>query len=99
MKVSREEIVKIARLAHLRFEGPELDRFSGEFANILEYFESLGRLDLSGIEPTSHVASGQQARVEEYRPDETRPSFPPDEALREAPEKGQGHFLVPKFIA
>ncbi len=98
MSVTRDEIVKIARLAHLRFEGAELERFSEEFATILGYFESLDRLELSGIEPTAHVAAGDAAVPHEYRPDQVQAGLPPDEATAQAPEKVAGHFVVPKFI-
>jgi aspartyl-tRNA(Asn)/glutamyl-tRNA(Gln) amidotransferase subunit C len=97
MSVAREEILKIAQLAHLRFQSDELDRFSLEFARILEYFESLEKLDLTGVEPTSHI-SGAETAAAAYRPDKERPGLPVEEALREAPEKGDGYFLVPRFI-
>lgn len=98
MSVARKEILKIAQLAHLRFQSDALDRFSEEFARILEYFESLEKLDLAGIEPTSHISGPGPAVTAGYRVDQERPSLPVEEALREAPEKGDGHFLVPRFI-
>jgi aspartyl-tRNA(Asn)/glutamyl-tRNA(Gln) amidotransferase subunit C len=98
MSISHEEILKIAQLAHLRFQSDELGRFSQEFVRILEYFESLENLDLAGIEPTSHMAGSAPAIGAGYRPDQVRSGLSVDEALREAPEKGNGHFLVPRFI-
>ncbi len=98
MKVTREEINKIARLAHLRFRAEELDRFAEEFAAILEYFESLQGLDIAGIEPTSHATAGLDTGPDAYRADETRTGLSVGEALGEAPQQGNGHFLVPKFI-
>jgi len=98
MSVPSEEILKIAQLAHLRFQSDELGRFSQEFARILDYFKSLDSLDLSGIEPTSHLTGPGPATATGYRPDQDRPGLPVEEALREAPEKGDDHFLVPRFI-
>ena len=98
MNITREEIERFARLAHLRFESQELERFSGEFTAILNYFESLETLYTSGIEPTSHVTAAMRTVADLYRPDESRPGLPLEEVLRESPEKKAGHFLVPKFI-
>jgi aspartyl-tRNA(Asn)/glutamyl-tRNA(Gln) amidotransferase subunit C len=98
MSVSKEEILRIAQLAHLRFHSDELPRFSEEFGRILDYFESLEKLDLTGVEPTSHIGGSEPAVAAGYRPDQERPGLPVEEALREAPEKGDGHFLVPRFI-
>jgi len=98
MSVSKEEILRIAQLAHLRFHSDELPRFSEEFGRILDYFESLEKLDLAGVEPTSHIGGSEPAVTAGYRPDRERPGLPVEEALREAPEKGDDHFLVPRFI-
>ena len=98
MSISQEEIKKIARLAHLCFESAELERFAAEFARILGYLESLEKLNLEGIEPTTHLEGGTRGGAAEYRQDQERPGLPVEDALREAPEKGDGHFLVPRFI-
>jgi aspartyl-tRNA(Asn)/glutamyl-tRNA(Gln) amidotransferase subunit C len=98
MSISREEINKIAQLAHLGFESAELERFAPEFARILGYLESLERLSLEGVEPTSHMTGAEPTGEIAHRPDQERSGLPAEEALREAPEQGDGHFLVPRFI-
>jgi aspartyl-tRNA(Asn)/glutamyl-tRNA(Gln) amidotransferase subunit C len=98
MSISREEINNVAQLAHLGFESAELERFAAEFARILGYLESLERLNLEGVEPTSHMTGVGQTGEMAYRPDQERAGLPVEEALHEAPENGDGHFLVPRFI-
>lgn len=98
MTPSRDEIAKIARLAHLCIEGSELERFSKEFARILGFFERLTELDTSGVEPMSHVGSDQGVKAAAFRPDTVRAGLPMDEVFAEAPDVRQGHFIVPKVI-
>ena len=51
-------------------------------------------MDVSGIEPTAHAVP----MVNVVRPDEVRPSLTNQEALRNAPSKANGLFLVPKIV-
>jgi aspartyl-tRNA(Asn)/glutamyl-tRNA(Gln) amidotransferase subunit C len=59
--------------------------------------EKLGELDTEGVEPMSHVLypGAEQAALRE---DEPKESFHRDDALRNAPLAGSGHFKVPLVI-
>ena len=63
-------------------------------AAILGYVEKLKELDVSGIEPTSHAVPLSNVS----RPDEARPSLTNEDALRNAPAKNNGLFIVPKIV-
>ena len=56
--------------------------------------EKLRQLDISKVEPTAHATPLSNIT----RPDEVRPSLPTEEALRNAPSKANGLFLVPKIV-
>ena len=98
MAVSREEILKITRLANLTFSDSELEAFTEQFQNILEYVEKLGEVDITGVDPTSHVSLAEKAPAEGWRADEVRESLPVSESLGNAPDPGDDHFLVPKVL-
>ncbi len=64
---------------------------TGELSGILEHVDRIGKLDLEGVEPTSHVVALENV----LRADEPRPSLPPEVALKSAPEPLDGSFRVP----
>jgi aspartyl-tRNA(Asn)/glutamyl-tRNA(Gln) amidotransferase subunit C len=94
MPVTRDQVRRIATLAHLEFEDHEYDRFTRQLNAILEFVAQLDRLDTSAVEATSHMESGTPA----LRDDRVLPSVPRDEALKNAPDSERGLFKVPKVI-
>lgn len=62
--------------------------------NILGYIEKLKEVDVSGVEPTAHAFPV----VNVLRQDVVTGSLPHDEALRNAPAKAGGLFVVPKVV-
>lgn len=51
MKISKEDVVYIAKLAKLRFSEDEIEKLTGEFESILDYFRSIDRMDLENVDP------------------------------------------------
>ena len=54
-KITRDEVLKLARLSKLELTENEIDRFTDEFEDILAYFEQLKDVDISEINPTYQV--------------------------------------------
>lgn len=52
--ISKEEVKRIAKLARLRIEEREEEKFQRELSSILDYSSQLNEVDISNIEPTSH---------------------------------------------
>jgi aspartyl-tRNA(Asn)/glutamyl-tRNA(Gln) amidotransferase subunit C len=98
VSITRAEVVKIAGLARLHFNEEELDAFTVQFQSILDYVEQLKQVDVSGIDPTSHVSLAADFEKHMFREDEVQPSLPVEESLANAPDPGSGHFRVPKVI-
>ena len=94
MKISRQEVAHVARLARLALDEAELDALTGDMDAILAYVDQLNRLDTAGIVPTAHAVPMANA----FRPDEVRPSFTPDQALANAPHPDPAGFRVPRGI-
>jgi aspartyl-tRNA(Asn)/glutamyl-tRNA(Gln) amidotransferase subunit C len=89
--IERNQVLHVARLARLSLSEEEVETMVGELSGILEHVDRIGNLDLEGVEPTSHVVALENV----LRPDEPRPSLPPDVALASAPEPQDGAFRVP----
>jgi aspartyl-tRNA(Asn)/glutamyl-tRNA(Gln) amidotransferase subunit C len=98
MSITRAEVLKIADLAKLSFTEAELDAFIPQFQHILDYIEKLKQVDVSGVEPTSHVALAEDPDRRLDREDAERPSLPVKEALANAPDSAQDHFRVPNVL-
>ena len=90
--------MKIADLARLHFSEEDLDAFTAQFQRILDYVEQLKKVDVTGVEPTSHVSLASDFEKHIFREDEVRPSLPVEESLANAPDPGSGHFRVPKVL-
>jgi aspartyl-tRNA(Asn)/glutamyl-tRNA(Gln) amidotransferase subunit C len=89
--IEREQVLHVAKLARLRLSEEEVETMVGELSGILEHVDRIGKLDLEGVEPTSHVVALENV----LRDDEPRPSLPPEAALASAPEPQEGAFRVP----
>lgn len=53
--LTRDDVLKLAKLARLQLSDDEVEQFASEMSAILEYVEQLGTVDVSGLEPTSQV--------------------------------------------
>jgi len=90
MKLSREEVLHIARLARLGLTEAEVDRLSEQLSNILENFEILQQVDTSDVPPTAQSIALQNV----MRSDEVAPSLPASEILANAPRREGDCFRV-----
>ena len=90
MKLSREEVLHIARLARLGLTEAEVDRLREQLSDILENFEILQQVDTSNVPPTAQSVALQNV----MRKDEVAPSLPPKEVLANAPREEGGCFRV-----
>jgi aspartyl-tRNA(Asn)/glutamyl-tRNA(Gln) amidotransferase subunit C len=94
MKITKEEVVYVANLARLDLDDASIEKFAGQIGTILEYVDTLKRVDTTGVRPTSHAISLNNA----FREDTPQEHLDRDMALANAPEKEDGNFLVPKVI-
>jgi aspartyl-tRNA(Asn)/glutamyl-tRNA(Gln) amidotransferase subunit C len=97
VKITLDEVRYISELANLRLSEEDLQKYATEMEEILTYVAQLEELDTSGVEPMAQVLYPGEENAT-LRPDEPRPSFDRDLALKPAPESGSGHFKVPKVI-
>ncbi len=91
---SVETVRKVAQLARLDLAVEEEDALAVQFTTILEQFQVLARLDVSGVEA---MVGGSRAS-DVFREDTPRPSFPVEEMLRNAPAHTAEFYVVPKTV-
>lgn len=95
MNVTRDDVEHIARLARLRLDAGELERFTRELNAILAHVEALEEVDVSGVDGVGGVADEvPPPRGDGGEPDELR-------ALPErfAPAWRDGFFTLPRLAA
>jgi aspartyl-tRNA(Asn)/glutamyl-tRNA(Gln) amidotransferase subunit C len=85
---------EVAHLARLELSPEEEQKLGAQLGSILTYIEKLKEVDVSNVEPTAHAFP----LVNVTRPDEVRPSLAHEEAMRNAPAKANGLFIVPKIV-
>ena len=54
-KLTREDVLKLARLARISLSDAEVEEYSHELSAILQYVEQLSAVDVSGLQPTNQV--------------------------------------------
>lgn len=97
MKISEKDVRYVADLANLELTPEEIARFMPQLDSILRYMEKLNELDTANVEPMAQVVF-EQDETATLREDGDRAGFAQEIALANAPDKGAGHFRVPKVI-
>jgi len=98
VKITREDVVRVAELAYLDLSEDELEKYRRQIDEILEYIGKLNELDTSGVEPMAQVLADDQAADATMREDLIVPSAVADDVLRQAPDPEPPYFRVPKVI-
>jgi aspartyl-tRNA(Asn)/glutamyl-tRNA(Gln) amidotransferase subunit C len=89
--ISRDEVLKVARLARLELSDDDVGKFQEQLSAILDAVSTVSELDLSDVPPTAHPLEIQNAWAE----DEEIPSLTPDEVFSNAPDRDGDLFRVP----
>ncbi len=94
MSLTRQDVAKVATLARLNLTEDELDMMTGQLAQVVEYFELLGELDTSEVEPMAHAVE----RTDVFRDDRVARSLGRDAALANAPKRDDECYRVPAVL-
>ncbi|OGO30716.1 MAG: asparaginyl/glutamyl-tRNA amidotransferase subunit C [Chloroflexi bacterium RBG_16_56_11] len=90
MKLNREEVLHIARLARLALTEEEISRLGEQLSNLLENFEILQQVDTTDVPPTAQSVDLQSV----MREDKVAPSLPAEDVLANAPRREADFFRV-----
>lgn len=94
MKLTTEEVQRVAILARLKLTPEEEERLTKQLGDILQYVGKLNQLDTSGIEPFTHPAGITTPMREDIITNEAAP----ESLLANAPAQENDFFKVPKII-
>lgn len=94
MKITREEVRRVAVLARLQLSPQEEETLTGQLDKILQYMEKLNKLDTADVEPLAHVVD----IVNAFREDRVANQPSIDALLANAPAREKDFFKVPKII-
>jgi aspartyl-tRNA(Asn)/glutamyl-tRNA(Gln) amidotransferase subunit C len=97
MKISKEDVLKVATLANLELSDTEVDTYRGHLDDILTYIDQLNALDTSGVEPLTQVVAAAEDDSA-LREDVIVRADIITEVLQGAPDPEAPYFRVPRVI-
>jgi aspartyl-tRNA(Asn)/glutamyl-tRNA(Gln) amidotransferase subunit C len=103
MKISREDVVRVAELAHLEFTAEEISAYQEQLDDILTYIEKLNEIDVTDVAPMTQVlfspaGDGTAGAHPELREDVLVPCDAAGPILSQAQDAEKPFFRVPKVI-
>ncbi|GDX63488.1 aspartyl/glutamyl-tRNA(Asn/Gln) amidotransferase subunit C [Chlorobiota bacterium] len=93
-EINSETVKRIADLSRLRFTDSEIEAFAEEFSGIVRAIDEINSMDLTGMEPMSHVLDLPNV----FREDVPSESLSVMQALENAPSNNETFFKVPKVM-
>lgn len=92
--MSKEEILHIAKLADLKIDESEIDKYILNLQDILNFANVVHNANVDEIEETFAVAENYNV----FRKDEIKKFEETEALLQNAPEKENNMFKIPKVI-
>lgn len=94
-KLTRDDVLKLARLARIDITEAETEELVVEFDEILRYIEQLQDVDIEGLKPTSQVTGLTNV----MRSDEVRPyGYEPLDLLKNVPSVQDNQIKVRRMV-
>lgn len=86
MKLSKDEVKKIAKLARLELNEDEIKQYADQLSDVLEYVDKLKEVDTENVEITSQVTGLENV----YRQDEIDQCDYQAELIKQSAETEEG---------
>lgn len=94
-KLTRDDVLKLARLARLDLTDAEVEQFRSEMSDILQFVEQLHSVDVNGLEPTHQVTGLTNVT----REDETKDyGYQPEDLLKNVPHVKDNQIKVNRML-
>ncbi|MDQ7834160.1 MAG: Asp-tRNA(Asn)/Glu-tRNA(Gln) amidotransferase subunit GatC [Humidesulfovibrio sp.] len=94
MKISAEEVAKVAKLSRLDLSPEKIEQYTGQLDGILAYMDKLSEVDTSKVEPMYSPVD----HVSVLRDDVVRKDYAREDILKNAPESDGSFFIVPRIV-
>jgi len=92
--ISPEEVLELAKLAHLKLDDSEIAIYQNDLQEILDYVNLLDEVDISSLETKSEINKSSTP----LREDIIQSSLSVEEALKNAPAREGNYFKVPRVV-
>ncbi|MEL6672634.1 MAG: Asp-tRNA(Asn)/Glu-tRNA(Gln) amidotransferase subunit GatC [Bacteroidota bacterium] len=94
MQITDELLDKLATLSRLHLDPTQRGELKQDLQKMLDFVEQLRAVDTAGVAPLIHIHEGPTPMAS----DEPLPPLHPEDALKNAPEKKDTFFQVPKVV-
>ena len=98
MKLTKEEVIKLAKLSRLKLSDREVERFQNELSSILNYVKQLDSVNVNGLKPTYQVTGLTSQNNNATRDDEVCEQVTHDELMKNVPSVEDGYIKVKRMI-
>ena len=92
--ITKELLLKIAKLAHLRVKDAEVEEFRSNLSSIFDYMSQLEKIEVKDVAPMSHVLGATNV----FRKDEVIEGLSIDDVQKNAPDTSGRFIRVPIII-
>ena len=92
--LSKEDVLKIAKLSKLEFSENEIEKFRTDLNKIFDHMEELNSVDTSDVEPLFNVLDLKDV----LRKDIVRDSGIKKDILKNSPNSDDEFIIVPKVV-
>lgn len=93
-RISNDVIEEVEILAKLQLTPEEKVKAGQDMEEMIDYFDKMNELDTEGVEPLTHIFNMGNV----MREDEVTNGDGSDSALKNAPERQDRAFVVPKTV-
>jgi aspartyl-tRNA(Asn)/glutamyl-tRNA(Gln) amidotransferase subunit C len=94
MKVDEALVRRIAHLARIKVTDDDVQHLEGELTSILGFVELLSEVDTDNVEPMTSAVDTSMLQREDVVTD----GGYADDIVKNAPEKDDHYFMVPKVV-
>lgn len=94
MKISKEELLHIAKLSDLEIKENEIEEYLKNLEDILNYTETIDKIDVSKLDET--IGATEDYNV--FRKDEVKQFDNIGKMMENAPEVDRNMFKIPKVL-
>ena len=94
-KITRDDVLKLARLSKLKLSEDEISKFAHELDAIVKYVEQIDSVDSEGLEPTAQVTGLKNVMREDKVINYGETS---EELLKNTPSKEKNYIKVKRVL-
>lgn len=92
--ITKEELIHVSEVARLKLTDAELDLFTKQVSDIIDWFNELSSIDTKDVEPSFHPLP----TVNVTREDKVLKCFTLEEAMSNTENKEAGFFKAPRIV-